>query len=65
MAYPSASFFKHSSVFQTLVAQGKVPEPVFAFYLAQSNAELFIGGVNKSHYTGSFSYVPVEKQVRI
>jgi hypothetical protein len=65
MAYQSISDFGGSPVFQSLVAQGQVPQPVFAFYFAQSESELFVGGVNSNHYTGSFTYVPVETQVRI
>lgn len=65
MGYPSISDFQASPVFQTLVAEGQVPEPVFAFYIAQSESELFIGGTNEKHYTGSFTYVPVDQQVRI
>jgi len=46
-------------VFQTLVSQGQVSSPVFSFYFAESGSELYIGGTNHNHYTGSFTYMPV------
>ena len=64
LAYQTLSRFQAPSVFQSLVAQRQVPEPVFGLYLTQSNdSELFIGGVNSEHYKGSITYVPVEQQV--
>merc|ERR1712187_987803 len=46
---------------RALVNSGKLPEPVFAFYLGSGGAkgELVLGGVDPDHYTGDFSYVPV------
>lgn len=65
MGYESLSVFEASPVFQTLVKQGKVSTPVFSFYLADSGSELYIGGTNRHHYEGSFTYMPVEIQVGI
>jgi cathepsin D len=66
MGYQSLSALQAAPVFQSLVAQGRVSEPVFSLYMSQSpDAELFLGGVNKKHYTGSITYVPVEQPVRI
>jgi len=50
---------------EALVATGKLDEPVFAFYLGTggSAGELVLGGVNPDHYTGDFSYVPVQETV--
>ncbi|KAH8986114.1 acid protease [Lactarius akahatsu] len=59
MAYESISNYKASPVFQSLVSQGQVSVPVFSFYLSESGSELFIGGTNKDHYTGAFTYMPV------
>jgi len=59
MGYESLSSYGASSVFQTLVSQGQVSTPVFSFYLAESGSELYIGGTNQNHYTGSFTYMPV------
>lgn len=46
-----------------LVASGKLEEPVFAFYLGnQKPGELVFGGVDSSHYTGDFTYVPLSAE---
>merc|ERR1712014_22124 len=46
---------------RALVNSGKLPEPVFAFYLGSGGAkgELVLGGVDPDHYTGDFAYTPV------
>lgn len=62
MAFESISEYGANSVFQTLVLQGAVPEPVFAFKLASSGSELYVGGVNSALYRGPFTYLPVTKQ---
>merc|ERR1712005_2807 len=49
---------------QALKASGALTEDVFAFYLGhQSAGELVLGGVDPSHYTGEFSYLPVQEMV--
>merc|ERR1712176_783593 len=46
---------------QALVASGELKEPVFAFFLGNNAAgELTIGEVNTAHYTGDFTYVPLQ-----
>ncbi|KAH9890110.1 acid protease [Cubamyces lactineus] len=45
--------------FVTAVKQNKVSEGVFAFKLAQSGSELYIGGTNSRLYSGSIEYHPV------
>jgi phytepsin len=48
-----------------VVDQKLVDEPVFAFYLnrqAGGDGELLLGGVDESHYTGNFSYVPLTNE---
>jgi len=48
---------------QALMASGELAEPVFAFYLGnQAAGELIIGGVDKAHYTGDFTYVPLQSK---
>ncbi|KAF9220239.1 acid protease [Gyrodon lividus] len=59
MAFQSVSVFNESPVFQTLVAQGRTDEPVFAFSLAATRAELYIGGTNPNMYTGNFAWAQV------
>ena len=63
MGYESISSYGASSVFQTLVSQDQVSAPVFSFYLTESGSELYIGGTNQDHYTGSFTYMPVTIEV--
>ncbi|KIJ14861.1 Merops: A01.UPA [Paxillus involutus ATCC 200175] len=62
MAFQSISAYNAVPVFETLVSQGQTDEPVFAFKLAASGSELYIGGTNSALYTGQFSYTPVTQQ---
>ncbi|KAG7445898.1 acid protease [Guyanagaster necrorhizus] len=55
MAFKEISDFGDDPVFQTLVSQGVVTAPEFAFELSTSGAELFLGGVNTNKFTGSFT----------
>lgn len=64
MAFSSLSISGANPVIQTLIAQGQLPEPVFAFKLASAGSELSIGSVDTSLYTGSITYTPVTVQVR-
>lgn len=63
MAFESISVYGASSLFQTLMFEGQVTDPVFSFKLSSSGAELYIGGANCELYTGDFTYAPVTKQV--
>ncbi|KAN0073788.1 Merops: A01.UPA [Tylopilus felleus] len=62
MAFSSLSISGANPVIQTLIAQGQLPEPVFAFKLASAGSELSIGSVDTSLYTGSITYTPVTVQ---
>ncbi|KAJ3158695.1 hypothetical protein HDU86_002660 [Geranomyces michiganensis] len=50
-----------TSWFENAVAQGKIANSMFSFYLnAQSTgSELYLGGYNSARYTGSISWVPL------
>jgi len=49
---------------QSLVSSGSLSENIFAFYLGTGGGgELVIGGVDSAHYTGEFSYLPVQNMV--
>lgn len=63
MAFKELSVYKANPVFQTLVAQWRTDAPVFAFKLAPTGSELFLGGVNKKLYKGAFHYAPVTEKV--
>lgn len=49
--------------FHNLVDAGELANQVFAFYLGNNApGTLIIGGVDQSHYTGDFSYVPLKSE---
>jgi len=46
-----------------LVDSGELSEPIFAFYLGESApGTLIMGGVDSSHYSGEFAYVPLKSE---
>ncbi|KAF8473674.1 Asp-domain-containing protein [Russula ochroleuca] len=47
-----------STVFETLVDEGQLPEPVFGTILAESNSELIIGGRDSGRFKGNLSLIP-------
>ncbi|KAH7919100.1 acid protease [Leucogyrophana mollusca] len=57
MAFKALAEYTANPVFQSLVAQGQSSQPVFAFKLAATGSELFLGGTNPALYTGDFTYV--------
>merc|ERR1719329_488746 len=63
MAWDRISVDHVQTPVQALIASGELPEPVFAFFLGDNaDGELTIGGVDKSHYTGDFTYVPLSSE---
>ena len=50
--------------FYSLVAQKKVAEPVFGVFLGdeQSGGSITFGGIDKSHFEGEITWVPVTRQ---
>lgn len=63
MAWDSISVDHVQTPVQALVASGELPEPAFAFFLGNNaDGELTIGGVDKAHYTGDFTYVPLSSE---
>lgn len=64
MGFQSISNYGASPLFQSLVTAKKTTSSVFAFKLATSGSELYIGGVHSTLYKGAFSYAPVTQQVR-
>jgi len=63
MGFKSISEYNANPVFQTLVADGETSDPVFAFKLSKSGAELSVGGTDTSLYSGDFTYAKVKKEV--
>lgn len=54
--------------FYNMINQGLLDEPVFAFYLADTangdgdESEACLGGVNKDHYTGEMTKIPLRRK---
>lgn len=64
LAFSTISVDDLQPVFLAMVQQGVVDKPIFSSYLETTgnNGELTIGGADPSHYTGSFSYVPLTSE---
>ncbi|KAI0036005.1 acid protease [Vararia minispora EC-137] len=62
LAFPSISKFNASPIFHSLISQGAVDVPEFGIKLAKTDAELFLGGVNTSLFTGEVTQVPVTQE---
>jgi len=65
LAFQSISVDNLTTVFENMVDQKAVPEPLFAFYLSKTSGadgELTIGGIDKSHYTGELTYVDLTSE---
>lgn len=61
MGFQSISVDNLPPVFMDAVTQGLVDEPVFSFYLETTGSagELYLGGADPNHYSGSLTYVPL------
>ncbi|KAJ9451214.1 Lysosomal aspartic protease [Diplonema papillatum] len=65
MGWPEIAVDGITPPFFSLIAQQKVAKGSFAFYLTTDGSSigtLTLGGVNTSHYSGDFTYVPVSKE---
>ncbi len=65
MAFQSISVDHLPTIFELMVQDKLVDEPVFAFYLPSTSGaagELILGGIDASHYTGKLSYVPLTSE---
>jgi len=61
LAFRSLSSYPASSLFETLVQEGKVAKPVFSIKLTSDGGELYLGGMNHDLYRGEIIYTPVTK----
>lgn len=67
LGYDSISVNKIPPPFYEMIAQDLLDEPVFAFYLSDTNdkeaeSEAIFGGVNKDHYTGELTKLPLRRK---
>lgn len=67
MAYQKIAVDNVEPVFQDMIDQHLVPQPIFSFFLdrdpsAAEGGELILGGSDPKYYTGNFTYVPVTEQ---
>ncbi|XP_048833889.1 gastricsin-like [Brienomyrus brachyistius] len=52
------------TIVDTMIKEGLLEEPVFAFYLSQNSekgSEVIFGGTDPNHYTGDIHWVPVKE----
>jgi len=64
LAWQTISVDNITTVFRNMVNQG-LADPIFSVYLSDTpgeDGELLLGGINKNHYTGEISYVPLSSQ---
>jgi len=66
LGYDTISVNRIVPPFYNLIKQGSLDEPVFAFYLGNTNegqeSEAIFGGVNKEHYEGKLIKLPVRRK---
>ncbi|XP_063677589.1 cathepsin D-like [Bolinopsis microptera] len=64
MGFPTIAVTGAVPVFNNMIDQSLVDEPVFAFWLnrkldGEDGGELTLGGMDPAHYTGNFTWAPV------
>ncbi|KAF2232795.1 cellular aspartic protease [Viridothelium virens] len=67
LGYDTISVNKMVPPFYNMLDQGLLDEPVFAFYLSDTNengddSEATFGGINKNHYTGKMTKIPLRRK---
>lgn len=67
LGYDTISVNKIVPPFYNMLDQGLLDEPVFAFYLGDTNkegdnSEASFGGVDKNHYTGELTKIPLRRK---
>jgi len=68
LGYDSIAVNKVVPPFYKMIEQGLLDEKVFAFYLGDTNngegdeSEAIFGGINKDHYTGKMTKIPLRRK---
>jgi saccharopepsin len=66
LGYDTISVNKIPPPFYEMINQGLLDEEVFAFYLSDTangdESEAIFGGIDKSHYTGDITYIPLRRK---
>ena len=66
LGYDTISVNKIPPPFYKMLDQGLLDEPVFAFYLSDTNqgddSEAIFGGINEKHYTGKMTKIPLRRK---
>jgi saccharopepsin len=67
LGYDTISVNKIPPPFYNMIDQGLLDEPLFAFYLGSTEndaegSEATFGGVNKDHYTGKLTEIPLRRK---
>jgi len=67
LGYDSISVNHITPPFYNMLNQGLLDSPVFAFYLshtddAENESEAIFGGINKGHYTGAVTTIPLRRK---
>lgn len=67
LGFDTISVNKIVPPFYNMIDQGLLDEPVFAFYLGDADkegdeSEAVFGGVNKDHYTGKITEIPLRRK---
>eukprot|EP01125_Pyxidicula_operculata_P016699 TRINITY_DN577_c0_g1_i2.p2 TRINITY_DN577_c0_g1~~TRINITY_DN577_c0_g1_i2.p2 ORF type:complete len:374 (-),score=108.98 TRINITY_DN577_c0_g1_i2:3352-4473(-) len=66
LAYPAIAADSVTPVFDVMMAQNLVKEPIFSFYLDSANdtnSAILFGEVSSQYYTGPIQWVPVTEQL--
>jgi saccharopepsin len=64
LGYNTISVERIVPPFYNMISQGLLDEPVFAFYLSDTDGESMatFGGIDDSHYTGKMTYIPLRRK---
>ncbi|KAJ7057931.1 acid protease [Mycena amicta] len=60
LAFPAISNLNHNPYFNTAYAYRRLPANQFAFYLATTGSELYLGGTNRMQYTGAIEFHDID-----